>query len=361
MLIGNSERPYGGFSTGLDPITTDTRATPTETAGAGADEITTYDITGQYDPVSDFPTNPTNMFALANAVIGVVLRSPRYPTIDPSKAVLQDRYGDTEYYLIPTYPVPLLMPVQMIPGIGPVLADMFDPVVRVLVEAGYDRTISPGVPTPNNDLYSPDPTTMASNLSIAYATGMDNVSEDMGMGRPQGTTRPDIGPGSTGQGAYGIGGPPVTLDPAKISRSRFVSLRHEAPQLKTSSGSRTRATDRSWLEHRNRDDDGGVGTDVSEPGTPVSQTSTSDGPKAHRWNIRRFGLPGVTGPKESHAKESHVSGGARAAGATAAPSGHRGHRQLRPGQLRSGQQRRQRELQHERRDLTGTRRQGDAD
>ena len=54
------------------------------------------------------------MSALANAALGFFYVHLNYPNIvDPSSAaVLQDRYGDTAYYLIPTYPVPLLMPVQ---------------------------------------------------------------------------------------------------------------------------------------------------------------------------------------------------------------------------------------------------------
>ena len=39
---------------------------------------------------------------------------------EPSGAVLQDEYGDTAYYLIPSYPVPLLMPINMIPVVGPI-------------------------------------------------------------------------------------------------------------------------------------------------------------------------------------------------------------------------------------------------
>jgi hypothetical protein len=124
-------------------------------------------------------------------------------------AVLQDQYGDTTYYMIPTTTLPLLIPLSNIPGIGFGLADMMDPALRVLVESGYDRTISPGQPTPYNYSYSPNLTTLFNNLNLANQTGMDNLSQDLGMGRPLGTTRPDL----SGQGAYGIGGPPVTMNP----------------------------------------------------------------------------------------------------------------------------------------------------
>lgn len=321
VLVGNSERPNGGFGTGLDAVSTAGRATPTETANAGAGQITTYDITGQYDPFSDFPTNPLNLLSLANAAAGFFEVHLNYPIFDPSDAVLQDQYGDTKYYLIPTYPVPLLMPVQRIPFIGPAIADMFDPVVRLLVEAGYDRTISPGQPTPNNYMYSPDPTAMASNLSIAMATGMDNASEDMGMGRPQGTTRPDIGPGSTGQGAYGIGGPPVTMDPAS-NEEVAVSLRQERPQLKPEQPQQN-VSDGSQLPRALQPEGNSGAIDgssdapaISDPRTVNPRILTSGGPRGQGGTAGRFGLFRPHG-----AKGFHEGGGTESVGSTSGAAG----------------------------------------
>ena len=121
---------------------------------------TTVDIAGQYDPIADAPLNPLNPFAMTNSMMGTLFVHLNYANLDPSQAVLQDTVGDTQYYLIPTYPVPLLVPVQMIPGVGPIAADMLDPLVRMLVETGYDRTISPGTPTKANFLYFPNPITL---------------------------------------------------------------------------------------------------------------------------------------------------------------------------------------------------------
>ena len=219
VLLGNGDRPNGGilarfagiYIPGLDM--TATGATPTHTAGAPAGQITTVDIAGQYDPIADAPLNPLNPFAMSNSMMGTLFVHLNYANLDPSQAVLQDTVGDTQYYLIPTYPVPLLVPVQMIPGVGPIAADMLDPLVRMLVETGYDRTISPGTPTKANFLYFPNPITLISNIPVALGTGLDNGLQDVGAGRVLNTTRPQIGPGTTGQDAYGIGGPPVTIDP----------------------------------------------------------------------------------------------------------------------------------------------------
>jgi hypothetical protein len=182
-------------------------ATPTNTAGAAPGQITTYDIAQQYDGFADFPTNPLNVLADANALMGLILLHPNYQNVNMSQAVFQGTYGDTAYYLIPTYPLPLLMPLEMIPVVGPVLVDTLDPVLRVLVEAGYNRTINPGQPTPANFMYFPNPVTLGTSVLVAIPTGLNLGLQDVMGTRTPGTPPP----GLTGQGAYGIGGPPVTL------------------------------------------------------------------------------------------------------------------------------------------------------
>ena len=198
VLLGNPGRANGGSASRVNIGTT-----PNETPGV--DGITTYDIARQYDPVADAPLNPTNLLAVANESMGFLLLHVYYQGADMSQAILQDTYGDTKYYLIPTYPLPLLVPLDMIPGFGHALADMLDPPLRVLIEAAYDRTISPGQPTQQDFSYYPDPDVLSENFQIAVSTGMDNMSENMGEGRPLGTVRP---------GPYGVGGPPVAVDAA---------------------------------------------------------------------------------------------------------------------------------------------------
>ena len=215
-LIANVMRPNGGILERFAPLGTIPivdltfyGASPTQTAGAGQGEITTYDIARQYDGFSDFPTNPLFVLSDVNAAVGILLVHPDVSSVSMQDAVLQDEYGDTRYYLVPTYPAPLLMPLQQIPTVGPILGDMLDPAVRLLVEAGYDRTISPGQPTPANLLYFPNPIALDGNLPIAIATGVDNGLQDIIGVRPFATKRPDV----TGQGAYGVNGPPVTISP----------------------------------------------------------------------------------------------------------------------------------------------------
>jgi hypothetical protein len=213
VLIGNGNRPNGGalerFNGLYIPILNFSfnGATPTNTAGAAPGQITTYDIARQYDGFADFPTNPLNLLADANAMAGIILVHPGYGSVNPNQAVFQGTYGDTAYYLIPTYPLPLLMPLQMVPVVGPIAVDALDPALRVLVEAGYNRTTNPGVPTPANLLYFPNPTNVGQSLLVAIPLGLQLAQQDITGARVPGTP-PDY---VQGQGTYGIGGPPVTL------------------------------------------------------------------------------------------------------------------------------------------------------
>jgi hypothetical protein len=197
--VGNPNRPNGGILErfhGLQiPVVgvTFNGATPTNST-----DMATVDVSREYDGWSDFPTNPLNLLADINAVAGIYYLHGNYFNVGEPQ--LQGQYGDTTYYLIPTAVLPILMPLQQVPLIGPPLALTLDPVLRILVEAGYDRTINPGQPTPAQWLYFPNPISTAFNVAIAAPTGLDNGIGSFTGNRPFGTVVP---------GPYGVGGPPV--------------------------------------------------------------------------------------------------------------------------------------------------------
>ncbi|KUI28576.1 PE-PPE domain-containing protein [Mycobacterium sp. IS-1742] len=239
MLLGNGSRPNGGLMSRFDgaylPIldVSFTGPTPTTTAGAAPGEITTYDIARQYDLFADFPTNPLNILAVANAFAGQIFVHPDYGSVDMSQAVFQGTYGDTAYYLIPTYPLPLLTPLTWIPVVGPIAVDILDPILRVLVEAGYDRTVNPGAPTPADFHYFPDPLTFGTSLLHAIPAGLTYGVQDVLHMREPGTPPAGV----AGQDAYGIGAPSVTLPdqtppPAPVQ----TMVAPSAPDLSTPAG-----------------------------------------------------------------------------------------------------------------------------
>src|SRR4029079_1433493 len=88
-----------------------------------------------------------------------------------------------------------------------------DAPTRVLVEAGYDRTISPGSPTQASILYFPNPAQTGMNFIVAIPTGMDDGAQEAANIRPFGTAPIDQ------RSPYGVGGPPVnagSFDSARI-------------------------------------------------------------------------------------------------------------------------------------------------
>jgi hypothetical protein len=95
------------------------------------------------------------------------------------------------------------MPLAQLPLIGPSLAAALDPPLRVLIEAGYDRTINPGQPTPAKFLYMPNPIKTAVDFIVAIPTGWDDAIASV-TGNP--ADRPFH---TTPQPTYGVGGPPV--------------------------------------------------------------------------------------------------------------------------------------------------------
>jgi hypothetical protein len=207
VLTANGNRPNGGILTrGPDGVTIPIiglpfgNPTPTDSLN---NVYTTIDVARQYDGWADQPTNPLNLFSEVNALFGMIYLHVNYDQVDFNDGIQQQVVGDTTYYLIPTPILPMLLPLDSVPVVGHALADTLDPFFRVLVEAGYDRTISPGTPTTWNLLYAPNPVDLAHNLAEAIPTGLDNGAEDLTGNRPFGTERP---------GPYGVGGPPVEMD-----------------------------------------------------------------------------------------------------------------------------------------------------
>ena len=112
------------------------------------------DVARQYDFFADFPRYPLNLLADLNVVVGLFFGSHDYrrvtldptdPNYDPHTVVQQ--VGDTTYYLIPDPHLPLLEPLRVL-GVPSWFVDSLEPVLRSIVELGYDRTTPYGQPAP---------------------------------------------------------------------------------------------------------------------------------------------------------------------------------------------------------------------
>ena len=240
LVLANGNRPNGGFlARGPQGFTI---PWPLKYAGATFSgpaptntQYATVDFARQYDGWSDFPLNPLNLLADANAFMGITYLhvsddSVSYLgiSLDDPSTINQGRYGDTTYYLAPTPILPLLIPVEHVPLIGYALADALDPPLRVLVEAGYNRALSPGQPAGWNLLYLPNPIKLTADFLVAIPVGVDNGMQDLFGVRPFGTRRP--GPFGVGGGSAGTSsGSPAAARPSTATAVAAIAADAVAP------------------------------------------------------------------------------------------------------------------------------------
>ncbi|QZH58305.1 PE-PPE domain-containing protein [Mycolicibacterium farcinogenes] len=212
--IGVGNRPNGGIAMRLNGITIPffhfafNGAAPTDSG------ITTIDIVRQYDGLADFPQFPINVVALANALIGVVTvhamygeevsLDPQSPKYVPGTKV--EVVGDTTYYTIPTKDLPLLDPLRLV-GVPESVLDIVEPTLRVIVEAGYDRTVSAGIPTPAQLIPVLDPATFTLQLAQGVLDGANNAFAIIGAELPGYEDLTSQLTAMEGQSAETIGGP----------------------------------------------------------------------------------------------------------------------------------------------------------
>lgn len=199
LLLGSSSRPNGGEVARFEGLTIPglggsfPGAAPTDLG------IPTIDISKQYDFFSDFPQYPVNLLAVANSFFGIIYSHAAYgdgaipgvpaiwPPSDPmsgpyvddyvlgASEVVKQVYGDTTFYLIPSTTLPLLGPLMSLGVPQPVL-DIVQPALQVIIEAGYDRSVPFGEPTPIQLIPTLDPLTFSIELTKAVVQGADNAA-----------------------------------------------------------------------------------------------------------------------------------------------------------------------------------------
>ncbi|HEY7053175.1 MAG TPA: PE-PPE domain-containing protein, partial [Mycobacterium sp.] len=191
--IGVGNRPNGGIAERLVGLTipffdfTFNGAAPTDPAHG----FTTIDIARQYDGLADTPQFLINPFADLNAVLGVLFVHAFYGeqvSLDPNSpkyvpGTTKQQYGDTTYYYIPSTNLPLFDPLRLV-GVPESLIDIVEPFFKVLVEAGYDRSIPFGEPTPAQLIPTIDPVTFALQLAGSVLEGANNAAKLVGAQLP---------------------------------------------------------------------------------------------------------------------------------------------------------------------------------
>ncbi|MGK2866625.1 MAG: PE-PPE domain-containing protein [Mycobacterium sp.] len=238
VMIGNANRPNGGIFERLAflghvPILDATFGLPAPTDTC--DHICATDIAFRYDGVADFPLYPLNGLAVLNAIAGFWYVHGTYlaPNDDSDVGELPDDYtpaelaaeladednwqehGDTRYITIPTKTLPIVRPFLDFAGftgtgflITPIVT-LLTPVLEVLIETGYDRSLSYGVPAPFRLIPRINPLVLARDLIEAVGQG---VHDAFGVGATQRQTpAPAIAASTENDSA-----PAVTPVPEKV-------------------------------------------------------------------------------------------------------------------------------------------------
>ncbi len=199
-LLANPNRPNGGLLQRFAPLTipiidlTGSGATPTNTG------ITTIDIAFQYDPIADFPRYPLNLLADLNTLAGnsihssymTGLNSYTEPELiqainDPAN---RQTYQDTTYITIPAKQLPLLVPFRTLgnllhlSAVTTPIADLIEPTLKVLVELGYDRSMSYGQPAGFGLFPKINVSTLVTDLQAAVKQGVHAALADIGVAAP---------------------------------------------------------------------------------------------------------------------------------------------------------------------------------
>jgi PE-PPE domain len=299
ILVANPNRPNGGIlergNIGNTQPTipflgvTFSGATPTNTP------YTTVDVARQYDGVADAPTNPLNLLADANAVAGFYYLHSNYFGL--GQPTLQGQYGDTTYYMFMTYPLPILMPLESIPLVGPIAVDVLDPVLRVLVESAYNRTANPGAPTPFNPFYLPNPVQLGTGLISAVGTGLMLGFQDITGARTPGSTPAYlVGPNAV----YYPGGPPVYVGcgtPPCGPPTPAASTNPNAIQTASTTNTPANSTNKKLAKTpQGPPVTNTITTEVSDltpPSTPGPQNPPAN---TNKGTTKRSNLPTRTGP-----------------------------------------------------------------
>jgi len=148
VYVGNEMNPNGGFLSRFPDLNLPSLGIPFYGATPeNAYPATIY--TREYDGFADFPQYPLNIVSVLNAGLGIVFVHTKYaPTADCRTFCLTEQEVEDaialpstsptqKYYFMPTQNLPLLEPLRILPLIGNPIADLIQPVLKVIVNLGY--------------------------------------------------------------------------------------------------------------------------------------------------------------------------------------------------------------------------------
>jgi len=148
IFVGNEMNPNGGFLSRFPGLLLPSLGIPFYGA-TPENAYPTTNYTREYDGFADFPRYPLNLLSVLNAGLGIIFVHTKYAPTDTCQTFclteqevqaalpLPSTSATQKYYFIPTENLPLVEPLRLIPLIGNPIADLIQPVLKVLVNLGY--------------------------------------------------------------------------------------------------------------------------------------------------------------------------------------------------------------------------------
>jgi hypothetical protein len=238
VLVSNPMRPNGGilgrgFEGMTIPLIGITFYGATPTCADGGPCFDTVDVAHQYDLLGgDAPAVVWNVLAWGNSAAAYYYLHGDVPSQSLDDAISQGTVGDTDYFMLTSERLPILLPLQQV-GVPDALLAVADAPLRVLIESAYYRDTSPGESVSFQLLPQKDLGTLAVNLLASVPVGIDDGLQEAGVGRALGTNdvyRP-----------FGVGGQTYekgTVTPAGVETGGNVFTAPPAPDLVGTQSSR---------------------------------------------------------------------------------------------------------------------------
>ncbi|MFB1295780.1 PE-PPE domain-containing protein [Mycobacterium sp. pW049] len=218
VLVANPSRPNGGVMQRFKGLTIPLLDVTFSGATPNTGDVT-YDVARQYDGWADFPRYLWNPIAVANAFMGILLVHSEMQTeltaeeLEAAKASGDSDYyqyhagSNTHYYVIKTYPIPLLMPLD--PFLSDAVIAALDAPLRAFIETAYDRS-DYSVPARASFFKPFTPSTPAVTADPATAPTADARMAGASEGN---------GISGTGSAGDGVGEAPGDFDEQQDSRN----------------------------------------------------------------------------------------------------------------------------------------------
>ena len=149
IVFGNPSRPNGGIFTRFPGVSIPVIDIPFDPANPDGSQYSVTDLSWEYDTISDFPTYPLNLLATLNSLVAFLTEHSIYYDADLSYEIPELTYtaNGITYKTLRASHIPLLQPLAAL-GVPDRLLGLVEPVLRVLIDFGYDRTIPAGTTTP---------------------------------------------------------------------------------------------------------------------------------------------------------------------------------------------------------------------